>query len=216
MKTIYTCFCTDVIHEGHLHIIEEAHKYGAVIVGALSDRALIRCMRFPTIPFEERVRLYEGLDGVDRVVVQDDMLYDDILAELKPDYVIHGDNWRTGPEAVLRESAIRALAQYGGELIEAPYTVNEEVRAKAGIKPEDVITCRPADLIEPELPKYREQYKSLARSEEDVLSLALFPQVAEKFIKLRNTRHPLGQRFIKPLEHAEKVERHIAPLSRKK
>ena len=54
MKTIYTCFCTDVIHEGHLHIIEEAHKYGAVIVGALSDRALIRCMRFPTIPFEER------------------------------------------------------------------------------------------------------------------------------------------------------------------
>ena len=128
MKTIYTCFCTDVIHEGHLHIIEEAHKYGAVIVGALSDRALIRCMRFPTIPFEERVRLYEGLDGVDRVVVQDDMLYDDILAELKPDYVIHGDNWRTGPEAVLRESAIRALAQYGGELIEAPYTVNEEVR----------------------------------------------------------------------------------------
>ena len=216
MKTIYTCFCTDVIHEGHLHIIEEAHKYGAVIVGALSDRALIRCMRFPTIPFEERVRLYEGLDGVDRVVVQDDMLYDDILAELKPDYVIHGDNWRTGPEAVLRESAIRALAQYGGELIEAPYTVNEEVRAKAGIKPEDVITCRPADLLEPELPKYREEYKDLAKSEEDVLSLALFPQVAEKFIKLRNTRHPLGQRFIKPLEHAEKVERHIAPLSRKK
>ena len=97
-----------------------------------------------------------------------------------------------------------------------PGTVNEEVRAKAGIKPEDVITCRPADLIEPELPKYREQYKGLARSEEDVLSLALFPQVAEKFIKLRNTRHPLGQRFIKPLEHAEKVERHIAPLSRKK
>ena len=88
------------------------------------------------------------------------------------------------------------------------------MRAKAGIKPEDVITCRPADLIEPELPKYREQYKGLARSEEDVLSLALFPQVAEKFIKLRNTRHPLGQRFIKPLEHAEKVERHIAPLSR--
>ena len=128
MKTIYTCFCTDVIHEGHLHIIEEAHKYGAVIVGALSDRALIRCMRFPTIPFEERVRLYEGLDGVDRVVVQDDMLYDNILAELKPDYVIHGDNWRTGPEAVLRESAIRALAQYGGALSGAPYKDNDEVR----------------------------------------------------------------------------------------
>ena len=103
-----------------------------------------------------------------------------------------------------------------GEYGKLPGTVNEEVRAKAGIKPEDVITCRPADLIEPELPKYREQYKGLARSEEDVLSLALFPQVAEKFIKLRNTRNPLGQLFIKPLEHAEKDERHIAPLSRTK
>ena len=215
MKTIYTCFCTDVIHEGHLHIIEEAHKYGAVIVGALSDRALIRCMRFPTIPFEERVRLYEGLDGVDRVVVQDDMLYDDILAELKPDYVIHGDNWRTGPEAVLRESAIRALAQYGGELIEAPYTVNEEVRAKAGIKPEDVITCRPADLIEPELPKYREQCKGLARSEEDVLSLALFPQVAPAFINRRNLRTPKAHRTMAPIAHSAKHERAVAPFSRK-
>lgn len=127
MKTIYTCFCTDVIHEGHLHIIEEAHRYGKVVVGALSDRALIRFNRFPTISFEERVRMYTALDGVDEVVVQDDMLYDDIIAQLRPDYVIHGDNWRTGPEAVIRESAVRALAEYGGELIEAAYTVNEEV-----------------------------------------------------------------------------------------
>ena len=75
-----------------------------------------------------------------------------------------------------------------GEYGKLPGTVNEEVRAKAGIKPEDVITCRPADLIEPELPKYREQYKGLARSEEDVLSLALFPQVAEKFFKYRQAK----------------------------
>lgn len=127
MKTIYTCFCTDVIHEGHLHIIEEAHRYGKVIVGALSDRALIRFNRFPTISFEERVRLYKSLDGVDEVVLQDDMLYDDVIAQLRPDYVIHGDNWKTGPEAIIRESAVRALAAYGGQLIEAPYTVNEDV-----------------------------------------------------------------------------------------
>ena len=122
--------------------------------------------------------------------------------------IIFGERYKNFP----KESRAMLRGEYG----KLPGTVNEEVRAKAGIKPEDVITCRPADLIEPELPKYREQYKGLARSEEDVLSLALFPQVAEKFIKLRNTRHPLGQRFIKPLEHAEKVERHIAPLSRKK
>ena len=122
--------------------------------------------------------------------------------------IIFGERYKNFP----KESRAMLRGEYG----KLPGMVNEEVRAKAGIKPEDVITCRPADLIEPELPKYREQYKGLARSEEDVLSLALFPQVAEKFIKLRNTRHPLGQRFIKPLEHAEKVERHIAPLSRKK
>ncbi len=128
MKTVYTCFCTDIIHDGHLNIIKEAKKYGRVVVGALSDRALIRYNRFPTISFDERMRLYASLEGVDEVVVQDDMLYDDIVASLRPDYVIHGDNWRSGPEAVLRESALRALAEIGGELIEAPYTLGEEVR----------------------------------------------------------------------------------------
>ena len=72
-----------------------------------------------------------------------------------------------------------------GEYGQLPAPVNEEVRALAGIQPEDVITCRPADLVEPELDKYREQYKDLAKSDEDVLSLALFPQVAEEFLKKR-------------------------------
>ena len=73
-----------------------------------------------------------------------------------------------------------------GEYGQLPGTVNEEVRAKAGIAPEDVITCRPADLLEPELEKYKEEYKDIAKSEEDVLSLALFPQVAPSFIQKRD------------------------------
>ena len=60
MKTVYTCFCTDVIHEGHLNIIENAHKYGKVVIGALSDEALIRYNRFPTISLEERISLYKS------------------------------------------------------------------------------------------------------------------------------------------------------------
>lgn len=128
MKTVYTCFCTDVIHAGHLNIIEKARQYGRVVVGALSDKAMIRYDRFPTISFEERCRLYESLEGVDEVVVQDDMLYDDVIARLKPDYVIHGDNWKTGPETTLRQSALRALSQYGGELIEIPYTRSDAVK----------------------------------------------------------------------------------------
>lgn len=127
MKTVYTCFCTEVIHEGHLNILREAKKYGKVIVGALSDRALIRCSRFPAISQEERLRLYRSLDGVDSVVIQDDMLYDDVLSLIRPDYVIHGDNWRTGPESEIRVRLLRSLEALGGRLIEVPYTRNERV-----------------------------------------------------------------------------------------
>ena len=73
-----------------------------------------------------------------------------------------------------------------GEYGALPGKVNEEVRAKAGIKPEEVIHCRPADLLEPELEKYKAEFKDLAKSEEDVLSLALFPQVAPKFLAWRD------------------------------
>jgi len=127
MKKVYTCFTTDIIHEGHLNIIREAAKLGSVTVGALSDRALIRYNRFPTVPIEERINLYRSLEGVDEVVVQDDMTYDEIVKKLKPDIVIHGDNWKTGPERALRENCIEALKTVGGELVEVGYTVNEKV-----------------------------------------------------------------------------------------
>ena len=128
MKTVYTCFCTEVIHEGHRNIIREAQRYGKVIVGALSDRALIRYNRFPTISQEERVRLYRSLEGVDSVVLQDDMLYEDVLSLIRPDYVIHGDNWRTGPESAIRAQVKQRLEAMGGTLIEVSYTDNEQVR----------------------------------------------------------------------------------------
>jgi len=128
MKTVYTCFCTEIIHEGHRNILRQAAKYGRVIVGALSDRALIRYNRFPTLSQEERVRLYRSLEGVDEVVVQDDMLYEDVFSLIRPDYVVHGDNWRAGPEAAIRAGVLRGLERIGGTLIEIPYTQNEEIR----------------------------------------------------------------------------------------
>lgn len=84
-----------------------------------------------------------------------------------------------------------------GEYGKLPGMVNEEVRAKAGIAPEDVITCRPADLLEPELPRYREEFKDLAKCDEDVLSLALFPQVAPQFLRERDGRCQVQQ----PAQH---------------
>ena len=92
--------------------------------------------------------------------------------------VILGERYKAFP----KESKAMLRGEYGM----LPGEVNEEVRAKAGIAPEDVITCRPADLLEPELPKYREEYKDIARNDEDVLSLALFPQVAPKFLEYRD------------------------------
>ena len=128
MKTVYTCFCTDVIHDGHLNIIEKAKEHGRVVVGALTDEALIKYNRFPTASLEERIKLYKELEGVDEVVVQNDFMYNDVIASIKPDYVIHGDNWKNGPESAIREHVAELLKEYGGEVIDVPYTYNEQVK----------------------------------------------------------------------------------------
>ncbi len=126
MKTVYTCFCTDVLHEGHMNIIREARQRGKVIVGALSDKALIRYNKFPTISQEDRVRLYRSIEGVEQVVIQDDAMYDDVITLIRPDYVVHGDNWREGPESAIRQHGADLLAQYVGEVVDMPDTYNEK------------------------------------------------------------------------------------------
>lgn len=128
MKTVYTCFCTDIIHEGHLNIIKEAHKRGRVIVGCLSDEALIRYNHFPIISQDERIKLYRSIEGVEEVVIQNDMLYDDVIMLVQPDYVLHGDNWLQGPERAIHDHVEKLLKAYGGELVDIPYTYNEKVR----------------------------------------------------------------------------------------
>ena len=128
MKTVYTCFSTDVIHAGHLNIIKEALKYGKVVIGCLSDKASIRYNRFPTVSEKERVALYESIEGVDSVIIQNDMLYNDVIPELHPDYVIHGDNWTQGVETAIRSHVKELLSAYGGKIIDVPYTYNEQVR----------------------------------------------------------------------------------------
>lgn len=128
MKTVYTCFCTDVIHEGHMNIIQKAREYGDVIVGVLSDSAMIRFNRFPTVSFEERMKLVTEIEGVSQVVVQDEIAYDEVIRRLHPDYVIHGDNWISGPMRALRDKVEASLREYGGEIIDVPYTYNENVK----------------------------------------------------------------------------------------
>lgn len=128
MSTVYTCFCTDVIHAGHRNLLKKAAEYGEVTAGVLCDREMVRYNRFPTVSIEERVKMLEDIPEVSRVVIQNEIMYDNILSELKPDYVVHGDNWQGGPESVIRANVAINLAQYGGKLIEVPYTYSEEIK----------------------------------------------------------------------------------------
>lgn len=127
-KTVYTCFTTDVIHEGHLNILNEAQKYGKVIVGILADEELIRFDRFPIIDIKKRMEMFRGINSVADVIVQKCANYDDVIEKYRPDYVIHGDNWLEEPQKAIRDHVKRKLSDYGGTIIDVPYTYNENIR----------------------------------------------------------------------------------------
>lgn len=128
MKTVYACFCTDVIHDGHMNIINEAKKYGKLIIGVLSDRSMIKYNRFPTITQEERINLIKKIPQVDEVILQEEIMYDDVISRLKPDYVIHGDNWSNSALISIKNNILKNLSIYGGQLIESPYTQNDKIK----------------------------------------------------------------------------------------
>lgn len=127
MAVVYTCFCTDIIHEGHRNLIENAKKYGEVIVGVLTDEAMIGFNQFPTVDFEARINMIKKIDGVSKVVVQDSAYYDKIIDEIRPDYVIHGDNWKDDPMKDIRMNVYVNMNRIGGKVIEIPYTYSEEI-----------------------------------------------------------------------------------------
>lgn len=127
MKNVYTCFCTDIIHEGHLKIIEEAEKYGDVTVGVLIDSEMVKYNRFPTKSTAERLAMVKEIPGVKNVYVQESMMYDKVFEDLNPDVVVHGDNWERPPLSIIRENLISLLKKNGGKLVEVPYTYNENV-----------------------------------------------------------------------------------------
>ncbi len=128
MKKVYTCFCTDIIHEGHMNIIRKALKYGELTVGVLADAASVRYNRFPSKSIEERVNLVKGIPGVTNVIVQNDIMYDEVFEMLRPDYIVHGDNWSAPSMQAIKKNILELINKYGGELIEIPYTRNEAIQ----------------------------------------------------------------------------------------
>ncbi len=89
---------------------------------------MIRYNRFPTVDFEQILQIVKDIPEVDRVIVQHDIMYDQVFQEIHPDYVVHGDNWKSGPTASIRENVVKLLQKNGGELIEPAYTYNESVK----------------------------------------------------------------------------------------
>lgn len=122
MKTAYVSVASDVLHEGILNVIAKAAELGEVTVGLMSDEAIATYKRVPLLPYESRKAVYSSLKNVSRVVRQDTLSYRENLLALRPDYVVHGDDWSEGPQSVVRREVIDLLSKWGGELVEVPYT----------------------------------------------------------------------------------------------
>ena len=140
MKKVYMVFSADYIHGGHMDIIQKAASIGELIVGVLTDRVVAEYKRYPLLPYEERARIIAGIKGVSRVIPQRELRYLNNLAEIKPDVVVHGDDWRTGYQMKIRQEVLEFLKLNGGELIEFPYSSKPEyeqiegtMRKQAGI-----------------------------------------------------------------------------------
>ncbi len=126
-KKVYMAFSADILHSGHLNILEKASQLGEITVGVLSDEAIASYKRFPLMSLEQRMNIISNLKLVDNVVVQKDLDYTENLRKLKPDYVVHGDDWREGIQKHIREQVIEVLKEWDGELVEFPYTKDESI-----------------------------------------------------------------------------------------
>jgi phosphoenolpyruvate phosphomutase / 2-hydroxyethylphosphonate cytidylyltransferase len=121
-KTVYVGMSADLVHPGHVNIIRRAAELGAVTVGLLTDKAIASYKRVPYMAWEQRAEVISCLKGVERVVPQHTLDYVPNLRAFKPDFVVHGDDWQSGVQANVRQSVIDVLADWGGTLVEVPYT----------------------------------------------------------------------------------------------
>lgn len=121
-KRVYVAMAADLIHPGHLNILREAAKLGEVTVGVLTDAAVAKYKRLPYMTYEQRAEVVSHLKEVSHVVPQEQMDYMPNLLKLRPDYVVHGTDWRTGALSKVRQNVIDTLAEWGGKIVEPDYT----------------------------------------------------------------------------------------------
>ena len=124
IKIIYAGMAADLIHHGHINLIKKARKYGKLIVGVLSDEAIITYKRKPVYNYNQRKLIFENIKGVEKVIKQKTHSYIENLEKIKPDFVIHGNDWKKGVQSNTRQEVIDVIAKWEGKLIEIPYTKN--------------------------------------------------------------------------------------------
>ena len=122
IKTVYLGITGDIIHPGIINIINEGAKHGQLIIGLLTDSAIVSHKRLPYLTYEQRKQVVENIKGVSEIVPQEDWSYIPNLKKLKPDFIIHGDDWKSGSLSKIRDEVIEVMKEWGGEVIEVPYT----------------------------------------------------------------------------------------------
>tara|TARA_B100001123_G_scaffold414049_1_gene513053 strand:+ start:485 stop:1792 length:1308 start_codon:yes stop_codon:yes gene_type:complete len=122
IKTVYIGMSADIIHHGHMKLLEEARKYGKIIIGLFTDAAVAEYKRVPYLNYKQREKILKNFQGVVKVIAQKEWDYSTNVKKLKPDFFIHGDDWKRGYMGNIRKNVLKALKSYGGKLIEIPYT----------------------------------------------------------------------------------------------
>ena len=122
MKKVYVAMSADLLNPGHINILKEASKLGEVVVGVLTDKAVASYKRLPSMTYEQRKEVIENIKGVNKVIPQYTLDYRDNLNLIKPDIVVHGDDWKEGIQVKTRQQVIDTISSWNGELVEIPYT----------------------------------------------------------------------------------------------
>ncbi|MBO7580065.1 MAG: phosphoenolpyruvate mutase [Bacteroidaceae bacterium] len=121
-KTVYLGMIGDIMHPGLINIITEGAKYGDVMIGLFTDRAIATHKRLPYLTYDQRKAVIEKIVGVKTIVPQEEWSYVENLKRYKPDYIIHGDDWLYGPDKYIRDEVFKVMEAQGGKVIEIPYT----------------------------------------------------------------------------------------------
>jgi phosphoenolpyruvate phosphomutase len=119
---VYVAMAVDFLHEGHLNILNKASNLGEVTIGLLTDAAISSYKKFPNLSYENRKKLIKNLKFVKNIIPQNTLDYEENLIKLKPDYVVHGDDWKVGVQKIIRKKVIKVLKKWSGKLIEIKYS----------------------------------------------------------------------------------------------